>query len=250
MLISSKTNKKVKMLISLASKKGRKETGLFLIEGFHMVKEAINFKYCLSEIFVAESQKDLILPKIKGAMCDITILSDAIFDLVSNTVSSQGVLAVAYIPKTKPFFAGKPFLVLDRIQDPGNLGTIIRTAVATGFENIILVDCVDPFNPKVVRSSSSGIFFVNLYFMSNDEVVNIAQSHFFYVATAEGDSVFDIKNLPVSFGLVLGNEANGVSTEFKNIGKKISLPMSGAIESLNVSVAAGVFMYYFSHFGL
>ena len=153
MLISSKTNKKVKMLISLASKKGRKETGLFLIEGFHMVKEAINFKYCLSEIFVAESQKDLILPKIKGAMCDITILSDAIFDLVSNTVSSQGVLAVAYIPKTKPFFAGKPFLILDRIQDPGNLGTIIRTAVATGFENIILVDCVDPFNPKVVRSS-------------------------------------------------------------------------------------------------
>ena len=85
---------------------------------------------------------------------------------------------------------------------------------------------------------------------NNDEVVNIAQSHFFYVATAEGDSVFDIKNLPVSFGLVLGNEANGVSTEFKNIGKKISLPMSGAIERLNVSVAAGVFMYYFSHFGL
>lgn len=246
MKIESKNNSKLKMLTFLQTKKGRKERNAYLIEGMHMVREAVLNGVELEEIFVAESAKELVLPKIEGAMCDITTVSDEAFAKVSNTINSQGVLAVAKIPAEEPVFAGNKFLVLDRIQDPGNMGTIIRTAAATGFVHIICVGCVDVFNPKVVRSSSSGLFFVKLHTMTEEKLLEFSRTHTLLTASAEGENVFEFSGVPESFGLVIGNEANGVSENIKNVSKVIALPMDGKVESLNAAVSASVLMYVLS----
>ena len=176
-------------------------------------------------------------------MCDITTVKSNIFELVCKTENSQGVVASVKLPESKPFYAGNKFLILDRIQDPGNMGTIVRTAVATGYTDIVLIDCVDPFNPKAVRSSSSGVFFVNFHKMSEKDVLELATSHDIISASAEGNNVFEMKEIPERFGLVIGNEAGGVSERIKNVSKLIALPMQGNIESLNAAVSASVLMY-------
>ena len=242
-VIESKSNSKIKMLISLAYKKGRKENGMYLIEGLHMVTEAIAFKMPVVEVFVAESAESSVMPKLMGAMCDITTVKDSVFALVSKTENSQGVVAAVRLPENKPFYAGDMFLVLDRIQDPGNMGTIVRTAAATGFTDIVLIDCVDPFNPKAVRSSSSGVFFVRFHKMTEKDVLGLSASHNLISASAEGENVFQISEIPTRFGLVIGNEAGGVSLKIKEKSKLVALPMQGDIESLNAAVSASVLMY-------
>jgi len=242
-MIESKSNSKIKLLASLATKKGRRENGMFLIEGLHMVTEAIKFGVPLVEIFVSETSAAELLPKFKGAMCDITTVKNSIFELVCKTENSQGVIASVKLPEAKPFYAGDKFLILDRIQDPGNMGTIIRTAAATGYFDIVLIDTVDPFNPKAVRSSSSGVFFVNFHKMSEAQVLELAASHDIISATAEGENVFEMKQIPQRFGLVIGNEAGGVSDKIKNASKLVALPMEDKVESLNAAVSASVLMY-------
>lgn len=157
-MITSSSNEKIKKLVSLQTKKGRLEHGLFLIEGEHMVKEAVSSGLSLTEIFVAGSKEAEFKALLKSAVCDITPVSDTVFERFSNTKTSQGIAATMKIPVFEKFDLKSKFLVLDRISDPGNMGTIIRTAVATGFENIICINTVDVFNPKVVRSTSGGIF--------------------------------------------------------------------------------------------
>ena len=242
-MIESKSNSKIKLLASLATKKGRKEHSMYLVEGLHMVSEAIRFGVPVVEIFVSESAQNEILPKLSGAMCGITMVKDSVFDLVCKTENSQGVVASVRLPESMPFYAGDKFLILDRIQDPGNMGTIVRTAAATGYNDIVLVDCVDPFNPKAVRSSSSGVFFVKFHKMTEEQVLELAISHDIISASAEGENVFEMASIPNHFGLVVGNEANGVSSAIKQKSKLVALPMSKNIESLNAAVSASVLMY-------
>ena len=242
-MIESKSNSKIKLLRELSTKKGRRENDMYVIEGLHMVGEAIKYGVDLCEIFVASSAELTVMPVVEGAMCDITVVADAAFKFACNTENSQGVMAVVRMPKEEPFYGGDKFLVLDHIQDPGNMGTIIRSAAATGFCEIILLDCVDPFNPKAVRSSSSGVYFVKLHNMTTDDVLELAASHDIFAASAEGENVFEKTDIPPRFGLVIGNEANGVSRELREKCKMLALPMDKRIESLNAAVSASVLMY-------
>ena len=168
---------------------------------------------------------------------------DSVFLQVSKTENSQGVVAAVKLPENKPFYAGDKFLILDRIQDPGNMGTIVRTAAATGYSDIILVDTVDPFNPKAVRSSSSGVFFVKFHKMTEQQVIDLSATFDILSASAEGENVFEKQDIPERFGLVIGNEAGGVSPKIKEKSKLVALPMQGNIESLNAAVSASVLMY-------
>ena len=242
-MIESKSNSKIKLIASLSTKKGRRENGKYLIEGSHMVLDAVKYGIVLSEIFVSESVATEILPKLSGAMCDITIVKDAVFNSVAKTENTQGILAIANIPAEEPFYAGNRFLVLDHIQDPGNIGTIVRTAAATGYSEIILIDCVDPFNPKAVRSSSSGVFFVKFHHMTENQVIDLVKSFDVIAASAEGENVFESIELPKRFGLVIGNEAKGVSEKLRKTCKLVALPMDERVESLNAAVSASVLMY-------
>ena len=246
-MIESRSNAKIKKLAALATKKGRREYGEFLIEGLHMVKEAVRFEVPLVEIFVSSGAKNIVLPQISKAKCAVTEVLDAVFERVANTENTQGVIAVAKIPQEEPLFAASKFLILDRISDPGNMGTILRTAAATGFVDVVTIDCVDVFNPKVVRSSSSGLFFVKIHTKTEQEVLEIAKTHNILSATAEGENVFEMHDFPANFGLVVGNEANGVSENIKKSSRLVALPMSDKVESLNAAVSASVLMYFFAN---
>ncbi len=151
----------------------------------------------------------------------------------------NGRIAVAKIPEpTKPTI---PFLVLDRIQDPGNMGTILRTAMAFGYKTIYTINCVDTYSPKVIRSSSGMCLDLNIIHVDYnglpDDVV-------YHIADTKGEEPSRPDNR--NFGIVLGNEGQGVSDEiFKKNHKIISIPMQEGCESLNVAVAGGIIMCYY-----
>ena len=178
------------------------------------------------------------------------VLTDKLFGKIADTVNPQGILAEIEMRHSEDFTPkSKPFLVLDRISDPGNLGTIIRTAVATGFSDIVLIDTVEPYNPKTVRASSSGIFFVNFYPLDTTSLIKKCKDEGIEILVADmaGKNVFKINKPTENYCLVICNEANGASKEIlEGADKIISLPMLPEMESLNAGVCASVLMYEFS----
>ena len=144
------------------------------------------------------------------------------------------------------FHITEPILVLDRISDPGNMGTIIRTAAAAGFHEIALIDCCDPYNPKTVRSSSGGIFYVDLYPISVEELFDECKKTDtkIYITDMAGENIFNMQNIDEKYALVIGNEGGGVSDKMESLSSRtISLPMKSQMESLNAGVSASVIMY-------
>lgn len=246
-IISSAENQQIKKLKSLNEKKFRKFYGEFVLEGPKSVSEAIAAKTKLERLFVSASKLGEYKGIIDKANAETVIVADKLFGKLTDIVSPQGIVAIAEMREGKEFKPGdKPFLVLDRISDPGNLGTIIRSAVATGFNDIVLIDCADPYSPKTVRSSASGINFVNFYPIDEKTLVNkcVKEDVKIYVADMGGENIFkaDIKN--ERFCLVIGNEANGPSEFLKNSANKVlALPMKTEMESLNAGVCTSVMLY-------
>lgn len=246
-IITSLDNPSVKEARSLLSKKYRRFYGKFLVDGEKLVYEVVCGAGEIDKIFVDSqrlSEFGYILEKFDGKIIPTT---SKVIGAISESVTPQGIIAEVFMKPTLEFNPdeSEPILVLDRLQDPGNLGTIIRTASATGFLNIVLIDCVDPYLFKVVRSSSGGIFYCDLYRMSEDEIIDYLtkKGRKVIVADMDGKNIFheniDCKNI----ALVIGNEGQGVSENFKKIGEAYSLPMKEQMESLNAGVSASVLMY-------
>lgn len=159
-------------------------------------------------------------------------------DDLQNLQTYAGRVAVAKIPQ--PTAPTTPFLVLDRIQDPGNMGTILRTALAFGFNTVYTIDSVDPYSPKVIRASSGMSLKLNII---ATDYQNLPQDTLYYIADIAGGKPGPIKDK--NFGIVLGNEGQGVSPElFKLPHKVFTIPMEAQCESLNVAVAGGIIMCY------
>lgn len=246
-IITSLDNKIVKEARSLNDKKYRKLHNKFLVDGEKLVNEAVSGDVCVDKLFIDSSRTsnfNYIIEKFKGK---IVLVSTKVFNSISENMTPQGIIAEVIMPEVKELntMQGQPVLVLDRIQDPGNLGTIIRTAVATGFKNLILIDSVDPFSPKVVRSSSGGIFNVNIFKMSESEVIDYSSNNNIELLVADmgGENIFKTKIESNNYALVIGNEGQGISDTFKKIGRAISLPMKKEMESLNAGISASVLMY-------
>ena len=164
MLITSKANPQIKEIVKLsADRKYREECGLYVIEGVKPVDECIAAGCDVQTVFCTEKFAEKYLQAI--------IVSDAVFSHISSEKSPQGVLATVKLPKNTIKSPDFSCLLLDRLQDPGNLGTIIRTANAAGYSEIYLINCTDAYSPKAVRASMSGIFFVKIYSGSYDEVL-------------------------------------------------------------------------------
>ena len=244
MVITSIANEKVKLLRSLADAKNRKELGLYVAEGANLVKD-IPSPESVRLLFVKESKQSQFAEIISRFPSEVVVLSDDLFDRVSDTVTPAGIAAVVKIPKTTDIsdINDEKIIVLDHVADAGNVGAVLRTAVAAGYKTAVLLGSADPYSSKAVRASMSAIFKINLCFSNNNAFLcskNIV-NYDIMVLDMAGENIFS--HVPQrKYALVVGNEAHGVSDEIKAVGRKLSIPMT-AMESLNAAVSAGVAMY-------
>ncbi len=239
MVIISKNNPQVKELASLKEKKGRKERGTFLVEGEKMVRECVKSGMKVLRVAVREGYDG----ETYSLPC-FTLGEDA-FRAVCDEKTPQNIVAEVEIPCPALQVPKAPCLLLDGVSDPANVGAIIRTAFAAGFEEIYLASCADPFAPKCVRASMSGVFFATLYRGERAEILPLLQGIPLIAADMDGENVFQFEP-PEKYALCIGNEGNGLSDEVAALAKTtVRIPMGERTESLNAAVAAGIFMYLF-----
>ena len=235
MIITSKSNQLIKDIAKLSDKKFRKERGLYLVEGVKPVNECIAAG-CEIDRIVCTEELLYTYPSAQG-------VSESVFGAISSEKTPQGVLAVVKIPENELKPPKNSCILLDRLQDPGNLGTIIRTANAAGYSEIYLINCTDTYSPKAVRASMSGIFFVKVYSGTEQEILNALNGVPLVCADMHGEDIFRFAP-PEKFCLCIGNEGGGISTEIMNRAEyKVKIPMSNTCESLNAAVSAGIAMY-------
>lgn len=252
-VITSKDNELVKNIKKLKEKKYRDEYNKFVIEGIKLVAEAIEENVDIDCIVVCEDcvNKEVIDKKLlyEVARFKCIYVTEKIFESLSDVTNPQGILAVINRKKDNGNidYSQDFIVVLDGIQDPGNLGTILRTVDSAALNQIIVSkETADCFNPKVVRSTMGGIFRVNIIKSNNIcETLNDLKNNGFEVVVTSLDtnnSIYDIDyNKKV---IVIGNEANGVSKGVQELAdKKVIIPMLGKTESLNAGVATGIIVY-------
>ncbi|WP_293311449.1 TrmH family RNA methyltransferase [Pedobacter sp. UBA5917] len=233
----------ISFIKSLHQKKYRKEHGLFIVEGIKSIKEFIRSNYHIHTIFYNSEQYNL-LPKLP-ANINLFEVKNAELDKISTLQTPQGFLALVHIPKNRQLdqkeLKNQFTLVLDGVQDPGNMGTIIRTADWFGFKNIICsLDSVEVFNPKTVQATMGSLARVNIF--EADLPAFLADNTLpVFGALLDGGSIY--KTQWGNEGLViLGNEGKGISPEvIKKINKPVTIPRIGEAESLNVAVSAAIF---------
>ena len=253
MLITSKENKIIKHIIKLKDKKYRDESNEYVVEGVKLVEEAVKENAKIKQIIVCEdTTRTYEIPThimLEIAKYECISVSDKIFNIITQVTNPQGIMAIIEknAQNAKIDYTQDIIVVLDDVQDPGNLGTILRTVDSIGLNQIIVSKgTADAFNSKVVRSTMGAIFRIKII-----EVENLAQAikemrkhHFKLMVTSlqTKNSIYDIDfNKKI---IVIGNEANGVSKEIQDMAdEKAKIPMLGRTESLNASVAAGVVMY-------
>lgn len=236
MILTSKSNPLIRETISLKEKKGRRETGLFLVEGTKMAAECRRSALEIERVILSESYAG-------EEYGEAVRVSDELFRVLSDEKTPQGILCRVRIPKRRLAPPTGCCLLLDGISDPGNMGAIIRTANAAGYSQLYLADCTDPYSPKSVRASMSGIFFTELYIASREEIFSALSGVPIYAADMHGENIFGFSPSG-KFALAIGNEANGISEEvFRRAERTLRIPMQSEQESLNAAVAAGIAMY-------
>lgn len=256
--ITSVKNPLVKEVKSLKIKKYRESKGLFFIEGFRFVEEAIKGQEEIEKIFISEQfvrtknpDTESLLEQIRLQKYETVLLSDRVFKEVSDTNNPQGILAVLRVKKrslNEIISTDNFFILLDSIQDPGNMGTIIRTADAAAFTGVIVSKgCVDVYNPKVLRSTMGSIFHIPVVLSESlPDTINYLKTKGIkvYAAHLNGKVNYFETRMESDTAILIGNEANGLSNEISSCATSmVKIPMPGKSESLNASVAAAILMY-------
>lgn len=258
-MITSSSNDKIKHIVRLLkSSQDRKSEGVFVVEGDRICREIPADRFV--EGFVSEDyiRKNGIAEEngeCRIYSCSYTAVSNSVYKKISSTVSGQGIIGIARQKVRDPLDFieehgnGKlRLLILENIQDPGNLGTMIRTAEAAGFDAIITdMSTVDAYNPKVIRSTMGGIF--RLPVMTADDLVDFLQNArirgiSLYGAILDGSVEYNKCGYQDRLGILIGNEGNGLSLEIRSlVDTRVRIPMKGKAESLNAAVAAAILMY-------
>lgn len=237
MLITSINNQTIKELDKLKQKKHRDLEQKFLIEGEHLVEEAEKSGVLEKIILLENSEYPSKLEKI--------YVSKNVMKKLSSLDTPPNIIGVCKMLSKKKL--GKKVLLLDDIQDPGNLGTIIRSSVAFNVDSIVMsLNTVDLYNPKVIRSTQGMIFKINIIKDDLGKVIEKLKSKNIPIYTTNVNGGENIKNINStdSYGLIMGNEGNGVKDEISTLAdRKIYIPMNSKVESLNVSVAASILLY-------
>ena len=236
-IIKSKDNDKIKYTKSLLKTKGRNKEKKFIIEGYRILTLALECDAKLEYVFINEDFEKKQEHKIFLEMVDtennkgiIAVLEYKERDLVNNISQDD-----------------KFVLILDRIQDPGNMGTIIRTADSAGVDSVILLKgCVDIYNPKVIRSTMGSIFDMNVIHATQDEAVEFLKSNDFNIVSSylQTENYYHETTYDGKIALVIGNEANGINDKLiEQSDKLVKIPIYGNAESLNAAISAAVLMY-------
>jgi TrmH family RNA methyltransferase len=237
----SKSN--ISLLQSLHHKKFRREHGLFLVEGYKSVTEFVNSAYQIEAIYHTPTMAPKML-KLSQKM-NFYEISSAVLDKISTLKNPADIIATVKIPQwplLDHHTLNKKFsIVLDGIQDPGNMGTIIRTADWFGIHNIICSeDCVEVYNPKVVQATMGSLSRMNVHYTNLPAVLSKTDLPV-YGALLDGDNIYST-NFGAEGLIVMGNEGNGLSEEVKGmVTKAITIPRGGDAESLNVAIATAIF---------
>ena len=250
--IQSKDNKTIKHIISLQQRKYRQKFGEYTVEGIRAVTD-LGKKGFLRAILIRESKRSELEPLVQKdfTISSVYVVQDPIFDKIEYSVNGQGILGIAKkcINDLHSFIVDDGlYVALDGVQDPGNLGTIIRTAVAAGAKGIFLLKgTVDPYNEKCVRSTMSALCNIPIF-----EDITLSEFYDFikdnsiktYVTSLDNTKPYHTISYAKRTMVILGNEGNGVSKEIIEMcDQAITIPMYGDIESLNVSIAAALCMY-------
>ncbi len=256
-MITSAQNKTIKEVKALSRKKERVKTGLFIAEGLRFVQSAVESQAhieCIlysSAILRTDEGRDFIKDLEDSGQYKVLEVEDKIMEELSDTMSPQGILAVVRQPSwtwDDVLGGSRVVMILDRLQDPGNLGTILRTADAAGASGMILLKgTVDLFNPKVLRSTMGSVFSLPVLegVLWEEAEDKLKGSDYLVAATALEDSVdYDSLDYRGPTAFIVGNEANGIEDHILNRAPyKVKIPIVGSAESLNAGVAAAIMMY-------
>ena len=245
MVIESTRNENVKRARTLAQKKGRDEQGLHFIEGEKLVREAVVSGAQFAEAFIEEGH-ELMSAVLSGSGATVYTVKRAVMESLANTETPQWVCATVKTPDVPlpEYYPEGLIVVLDRVQDPGNLGTILRTADAMGARGLLLGDgCADPYAPKPLRASMGSIYHVPVWNGPLEVELSRLKEQGFTLVCGHLKGQNTLPKVGSRCALVIGNESNGVSDAVAQMCETYRLPMYGRAESLNASIAAGILIY-------
>ena len=250
-MITSNSNAQVKRLLQLQKKsKARDEEKVFLVEGLRMFSEVPAER--VQKVYISESLYNKKKQELHLEKFSVEILSDSVFQYVSDTKTPQGILCIVeqkkYDIEELLNIENPHFMVLDNLQDPGNLGTIVRTAEGAGVDAIFLSKgSVDIYNPKTIRSTMGSIYRMPVVYVENLlELLNAFKQRGIksYAAHLEGKNSYDKENYQSGTAILIGNEGNGLRDEIADSADVwVQIPMQGKVESLNAAIAASILMF-------
>ncbi len=236
-MITSVENKKIKEIVKLNNKKYRKENKLFIVEANHLVEEAYKHNLLISTYSLYENNYP-----------NNVVVSENVMRKISNLDTIPSIIGVCKFKSESQL--GNKILILDDIQDPGNLGTIIRSATAFNIDTIVLSkNTVDLYNPKVLRATEGMIFNINIITRDLYPFINELKNNNYKIFSTNVVNGKELSNIekPNKYAIIMGNEGNGVKMELQNLSdENIYIKMSSVCESLNVSIATSIILYEFN----
>ena len=248
------SNKEIKTLTILSTKKGREQEGKYLIEGFRIIRSALQNNASVDKIYFSEKYKEStdyrIIDELISNDIEVIVLDEKIISKICQTVAPPGIVATCILINNHKRIKSLTdnWIYLDRVSDPGNMGTLLRTAAWFGINNIALSSkSVDAFNPKVVRSAAGAHFSLNI--IKNIDLIEFQNSDYCIIgADQKGSPMYDVKFNKRKWVLVIGNEGHGISEENKeHIQYFLSIPPIGSGESLNAAVAGSILIHHLTN---
>lgn len=251
-IIRSASNPHVKRWRKLKQKKYREESQTFLLEGYHLVEEALASSYQVKEIILTQTEQAPFFKSPLAASLPSDsqryIVSDELFKTLSTTLSPQGVAAVLEIIPPPKFPQDGHILLLDNLQDPGNVGTLIRSADAAGFSAVVLGEgCADLYNDKTLRATQGSLFHLAVFQAALPSLCSTLKSKEYeiWAAALEEATLFHKTTPSKKVALILGNEGQGIAKSLlEKADRKVKIPLLGRAESLNVGVAGAIIMFH------
>ncbi len=249
-MITSAQNPKLKLVRALLGRpRERRASGAFVAEGVRLLEEALqanwSFRFALVRPQRSERVQTLVERLLQKGV-EVDEVAAPLLDSLSDTETSQGILAVLSLPGNTPPTSSTDFaLILDRIRDPGNLGTLLRTAAAAGVQAVFLSpETTDAFAPKVVRAGMGAHFRLPIYALTWEEIGRAISEQRVYLADAAGRRVCWQADFRLPLALIISNEAEGPSQEARALAEEtVSIPMPGGSESLNAAIAGAILMF-------
>lgn len=243
--ITSPANQTIRLIKKLKDKKYRDAENAYLIEGPNLLSDAIKNNEDIIAVVISSEFKET--NEIEKVTADILSVTPEIFRSLSETVTPQGVVAVIRKRQNRSEGGHNRFVILDQLQDPGNVGTIIRTAEAAGFTGVIgIKGTADFFSSKVIRAAAGSLFRIDtIECESREDAIALMDEKNVKIYACDGNAENEYSDVDLTnnIGVVIGNEGNGVSDFFMERCTKVRIPMKEETESLNASVAAGIIIY-------